>query len=252
MILVDDRIGQGALIKSLGSMGVPVVIQRLNFGDIAFDINGQDDVPVPVGFELKKVGDLLQCITSKRFAGYQLPGLCNTYRVRYLIVEGPKRKGPDGLLEVPVGRSWAPHMSNMRYMDVMSWLAGVEMRAKVQVIHTQDSDDTAQHIFSRFSNGSKSDGDHNSFKVFYEPEELSSGVSFSPITRRRRIAALLPGVGWEKSAGACEVFPSIKALVNSTAEEWTHVQYGRQPSNGRKRPNISLITAKKIIKALDE
>lgn len=250
MIYIDPRAGSGPLIAILGNMGAPVRSLMLEFGDACFDMEGPDGIPIPWGAEVKKVGDAIQCITTKRFCGHQLPGVYRTYKVRNLIIEGPMMKGPDGLLYVPPYKdarpeNWHAHPGRIRYVDFMEWLTGIEVRAGFKLRFTRDTEDTAYHIFAAYVYGQKAWDTHNSFNVFTEPEELVSGISFRPIERRRRFAALLPNIGWKKSESAAAIFPSIAAMVNADAEAWTKVEYGKS-----RKMHIGIEAAKEIVKAI--
>jgi len=245
MIYIDPRVGSRHLLAALGNRGLPASLRQMDFGDVAFDLSGPEGLPIPVGMELKSISDMLSCITTKRFCGHQLPGLCRSYRIKYFIIEGAKREGPDGMLEVPYGGRWTTHPARMYYTDVMEWLTGIEVRAKVLLRFTYDTSDTASQIRALYKYGLKAWEDHNSFNVFTEPEELADGVTFEPILRRRRFAALLPGIGWEKSKSAAELFPSIGAMANATPEEWAKLEYGK-----KRRMKISLKTAVEIVKAI--
>jgi len=254
LIYIDPRVGSGHLLSILGNMGLPVSIRDMQFGDVAYDLRGPDEVPIPVGHEVKRLSDLLACIVSKRYCGYQLPGLCRTYKIRYLDIEGVWDRGPgtNGLIQVPRfpgdrRECWVDHPARMQYTDVLEWLTGIEVQTKTHIRFTDTTQDTAYQIFAAAKYAFKSWDEHDSLNVFYEPEELASGVTFSPITRRRRFAALLPGVGWEKSKGAAEVFGSIGEMANAVAEDWTKVEYGK-----KRRMKIGLQTAKDIVKAIWE
>src|SRR5574342_372474 len=148
MIIVDDR-EKGAMFVGCLPHGL-YQLGRLEYGDVSFVGNGPDDTPVLVGIERKSIGDLLNTITSGRFAGHQLPGLINSYNVVYLIVEGLYRPGPSGLLELRYGAGWAPNEMGRRWMynEVECWVSTMEEKAGLRLRRAPGPPETAAIIQS--------------------------------------------------------------------------------------------------------
>lgn len=147
MILVDDRAGSKEMLDLLPP-GM-AQITRMPYGDCAWTGNGPDGVPVPVGVEIKRLNDVLQCIESGRFAGHQLPGLRRYYTVAYLIVEGIFRAGSGGVLETLHEGRWVAASHGMRrylHRDLWSWLTTMETCGGVLVRVTQGRQDTAEAV----------------------------------------------------------------------------------------------------------
>lgn len=55
---------------------------------------------------------------------------------------------------------------------------------------------------------------------------------------RMRVAAQLPGVGWDKALAAAVWFPSVRAMVNATEREWEQV------------PGVGRVIARQIVRTV--
>ena len=63
------------------------IIVRMDYGDAMVTGNGPCG-QVDIGIERKRIGDLVNSITTGRLSGHQLPGLLAQYYKVYIIVEG--------------------------------------------------------------------------------------------------------------------------------------------------------------------
>lgn len=241
MILLDRRIGSSDLYTPLRQHGIEVDLTTLDIADAAWLGRGPDETPVPCAVEIKKVGDLLSSITSGRLSGYQLPKLIHTYSHVWLVVEGRYRSGDDGILETRQGSAWSPHGGSGRrpftYREVEAYLTTLELRAGIHLRHTFDRGDTAALIAALYGWWTgKAWEEHRAHVALHSPM-LEAGLLYKP-SLKRRIAAELPGVGVSKSAAVADHFPSVKALVDASPEDWTTI------------PGIGKGLAKKITEAL--
>lgn len=220
MLLIDPRAGSENYIAPLRALGAPVEIVQLDYADVAFpDAHGRG-----IGLELKKLPDLLSCITTKRFSGHQLPGLVQSYAEVYLIIEGIWRPNPsDGVLEVWRG-GWVPAGHGKRktmYRDLDAYLTTMEVKGGVRLRRTTSEEETARVVYGLYR--------------WYEAiDEHKSHLALKPVARdaalfhtpslAHRIAAELPHLGYQKGAVAAEHFGSVKAMVNAEAKEWLAVE----------------------------
>lgn len=226
MIMVDPRAGSGHLLAPIRSLGVEVELVELPFADIAFIGVGPDSRPVPVGIEVKKLGDLLACIGNGRFSGHQLPGLLGDYESVWLLVEGLWRPDATGVLETPMHGGWRPlQYGNRRWMyrEVDNFLLTLTLKAGVRVIRTGSSRETAQSLVDLYKwwtvkgwDGHKS---HLAIHQIAPPTALLRKPSLM-----RVLASNLPNVGWERSLAVERHFASIRAMVAAGAKEWAKVE----------------------------
>lgn len=224
MLTIDDRTGSSDLYPVLRGLGLPCTLGRIDFGDVSFTGTGSEGVPVPVGIEYKKVRDVLQCMTNGRFAGHQLPGLVNSYSQVVLLMEGEIRpRHPDGVLEVKSNKGfWYEGTVGTRrfmYRDLAKWLLTMSIKGGLTVSRTADLRETAISI-SALYNWWVGDGydHHRSHLALNVSGDIrgNSGMRDRAILTRptflRRIAAELPGVGFEKSAAVEKFFGTLEAL----------------------------------------
>jgi len=221
-ITIDSREGSAFLINHLPHGMVSV--GRLEYGDVSFVGNGPNDEPILVGIERKALGDLINSITSGRFAGHQLPGLVSSYHVVYLIVEGLWRPGTTGLLEVRKGQGWEPLDRGRRWMwaDVEAWLTTVEQKAGVRIRKTVGMGETAAMILALYRWWtSKEYDEHRAHLTLHKPPDSAALRKASLV---RVMAAELPGIGWEKSERVAKRFRNVVEMVNAEEHEWREVE----------------------------
>jgi len=217
MITIDDR--EQHLMDFMPKN--ITTINRLEFGDASFIGNGPNGEPILVGIERKAIGDLLNSITSGRFAGHQLPGLVNSYSVVYLIVEGIYRPGGTGLLEVRQGSRWGPlDRGNRRWMysDIECWTTTIEQKAGVRIRRTSGMTETAAMIVALYRWWSSKDyEDHKAHMTMHKPAEVATLRKASIV---RVIAAELPGIGWVKSEAVAKKFRTVVDMVEADVKDW--------------------------------
>lgn len=217
MILVDPRSGSQDYIAPLRALGAHVEVVTLEFGDVAF--YGSKRV---VGIELKKLGDMMNCITTGRFSGHQLPGLVEHYQDAYLIVEGLWRPNPeDGTLETWSRGGWCPMRLGKRtwmYRDLDSFLTTIEVKGGVRVKRTGGEAETTRAIYGLYQWWRDFDG-HKSHLAL----NRTAVSAFVRPTFARTVAAALPGVGYEKSAAIALEFPTVRAMVKAKEKDWMEI-----------------------------
>ena len=223
MILVDSRIGSQDLAPIIRSFGVPVDLCTLDFADCAFIGNGATG-PVPVGIELKKLNDILSCITTGRFSGHQLRGLVQQYDEIYLVIEGIYRPNPnDGVLETTYGRGWHAVSQGKRqwmYRELENFLTTVEQRGGIRLRRTADTHETARMVASLYAWWSK---DYDEHKAHLAINRANRGRDTALLVRpslKHEIAMCLPGLGYMKAGAVAGHFSSVRAMINAELSEW--------------------------------
>lgn len=246
MVTVDDRAGSIDLAVPLRSRGLPVKVERMEYGDVAFVGNGPEGCPVLVGIEHKQVSDILKCIVDGRFAGHQLPGLVAAYNHVWLVIEGGVRQDyRNGMLQVPGGKGgWYPaEIGRRRFMgkELDNFLTTVEMKAGVHVVRTLSQTESADKISNLYKWWTAKEWEeHRSHLAFDEAAEASRRATLVPPNVVRRIAKELPGIGWEKSINVAAHFGSVVAMVAADKEDWMKI------------PGIGKGLAAKIVEAIEK
>jgi ERCC4-type nuclease len=235
VILVDPRAGSVDYIPLLRGLGATVEAVTLDFGDVAFYGSGRS-----IGIELKRLNDMLNCIVTGRFSGHQLPGLAAQYQEAWLIVEGYWRPGPlDGVLETRRGREWVPVKLGARtwmYRDFDNYLTTVEVKGGVRVKRTAGPDETARAVYGLYAWWQDFDGHHSHLAL--NRASRDTGL-FVKQTFVRRVAAELPGVGFERSGMCAGAFSTVRKMMQASDKEWTRL------------PGIGAKLAKGIVAAWD-
>lgn len=243
MIQIDSRQGSGEFV-SLFPPGVPTIVGKLEFGDFAFLGNGEGDEPVSIGVERKGIKDLLNSISTGRLAGHQLIGLVNNYHYVYIVVEGLWRFNPtDGMLEERNGPGWTPiQLGSRRFMarEVLGFLHTLMVKTGVMVFYSGSKRETVQVVcmlHGWWSN--KSWDDHTAHLGLVKQHKSTEGaVELVKAPLLRRVAAELPGIGWQKSREVAKHFGSVMEMVLASEREW------------RRIPGIGKTLADRIVKEI--
>jgi ERCC4-type nuclease len=232
VIQVDDRVGSSEMAPLLRSLGCPVELTRMEFGDVAFMGWGANGMPVSVGIEMKRLDDVIACITSGRFAGHQLPGLIQSYDHVWLLVCGEWRaRIRDGVLEQRKpgrggGYYWSETCGGQRtwmWRDVESWLTSMQIMGGLRVHRVPEWQEGARWIKALSSWFAKEE--HHSHLVVYGGKELyqDQALLVKP-TLARRVAKELPGIGVVRSAEVARTFRTVAEMVEATPKDWMQIE----------------------------
>lgn len=223
-ILIDDREGSADLMRHFPK-GV-AELTRLEYGDVAFIGTGPAGRPITVGVEVKRLSDVLKCIVDGRFAGHQLPGLIETYKVRYLIVEGIfKADERTGILVQRRGKEWREvAVGARRFMaaDLEAWLYTAELKAGVHIRVVSGARAAAITIYNMYKWWYKGWDSHKSHLALHSLEPDTSMIREASLIRK--IAKELPGVGWQRSLAVEKHFSSIIAMMTANEAEWMKIE----------------------------
>jgi len=229
MLYIDPREGSKELVEPLSRMGLPVRVERMEYGDVSFVGSGPDG-PIGIGIEYKTVGDLLSSWHDGRLLGHQLPGMLNSYSIVYLLIEGSiSGDSEDGIREWG-RRGWSTIRSQTKYSTLMGWLQTIRTLYGVHVLTTANLLTTAVQVAAIYKWWEKPYASHGSPVEIHTPD-LRRGL-LSP-TRIMKVAHTFPGVGLEKLPDIEEKFGSIREMVNADAAEWMTVPgIGRKTAQG--------------------
>lgn len=220
-IYLDSRVGSRELFPELLPYQIPVELITLPFGDVCFVGRGHDG-PVPIGVERKTIRDLSQSLVTERLTGHQLPGLSDdqVYRFRWLLIEGVWRASDGGFIEVPGGKKgeWKLLQPQLRADGLEGWLLTLELRGGVRVHRCRDLTATAAWlaVLYHWWTGKAWAEHRGHLALGTQPDP----TLFNRPGLARRVAAELPGIGYEKSQDVERQFPTVEAMVAGSEAQW--------------------------------
>ena len=241
-LMLDDRTGSGDLLPLLRARHLPTVLQRMEYGDAAFFGNGPDSCPIPIGIEIKQVSDVLKCVTDGRFAGHQLPGLCTTYELVWLVIEGSFRSdGRSGVLETFHRGRWSPYQIGARrfmFRELEHWLLTMEMKGGIRVKRTFNRDETADFLRNLYTWWTAKEWDEHRSHLAPNLSSLPDRALLVRPTLVRLVAKELPGIGWQKAEEVAKAFSSVLELAVAEEDDWADIA------------GIGKTTARKVVQAI--
>jgi ERCC4-type nuclease len=223
MILVDSRVGSVDLADPLRDMGLPVEVTQLTFGDVCFEGRGNNDKPVLVGVELKKLSDLVSSLRTGRLSGHQVPGMIGpdgAYDFAWIVVEGTWRVGASGVIETPHRfGGWKSLPGKMTGSEMEKRLLTLEMLCGLHIRFTTNRAATLHCLATLFRWWNDQSMDRHSTHLV---EHTSHG--FLPLSEFRQVVKRLPGVGLQASLAAETWFGgNLITAFNAPAEEWAEI-----------------------------
>lgn len=256
MLSIDDRTGSIELLPLFKPYDVTATSTRLEFGDACWLGKGPES-EVLVGVERKTIGDLVQCMRDKRFAGYQLPGLLKVYDWVYLIVEGVTRAGRSGALETLWRRDWRPFSAGSKpilFREVDHFLATLQHIVGLTVWPTSNEEQTVTYIVSRYLWWQKPWIQHDSYREIYAPSdnlEVRRRGSFHihQPTLAERVAVQFPGIG-KAAFSVVKKFKTVEKMVGAGVEEWENVKVEVNGKGGKSLKKLGRSRAEVIWDAL--
>jgi len=224
-LALDDRVGSRHLAPALEALGLPVSIQRLDFGDAAFLGHGPLG-PVMVGLELKNLNDLLSSLRSGRLVGHQLPGMLVDYDHTWLLVEGQWRpNSTTGRLQVKQ-RAWVDLHVGRRgwmYREVDSFLTTLEVMLGVRVKRSGSSGETAAQIAGLYRWWQKDWTRHHGHEA-YDTSRDGPLVELAPAPLVQRMAKELQGVGYQKARRVAQAFATPRVMASAPPGDWLKIE----------------------------
>lgn len=221
-IYVDSRVGSKDLYPLFLKRQVPVELVPLPYGDACFVGRGPSG-PEVIGVERKRIRDLVASLVSDRLMGHQLPGLVDAYRFRWVVVEGVYRTGASGYLEVPRGRGdWGLLEPRLLGAGLDGWLLTLQLRGGTFVQRTRDAEDTADWLSSLHAWWTgKAWHEHQGHLAL--PPQIDGPFGTKP-SLLRKVAATLPGIGFERSADVEQAFVNVVDLVMAEEARWRTIK----------------------------
>lgn len=222
-LFIDDRAGSKDLMKHLT---IPAELCRLEFGDALIIGNGPDEAVTTVGVEVKSITDMLQSVDTGRLAAHQLPGLLATYDVPWLLIYGPYRPGPEKQLQVLTRKGWRSFKLGVRpvpYGYLESFIFDVAATGcRVKHVHCEEDAAAWLEVLHRW--WTKRWSEHKGLRQFDNSKNLSllPGMTVEQF-QIAKVAAQLPGIGFERACAVANSFASIGAMLSATEADWQRI-----------------------------
>lgn len=229
MLLVDRRTGSVDLAPDLERMGLPVTVTTLEAGDVAFAGRGNEDTPLAIGIELKKLttSDLTSSLMTGRLneQGGKMLGVQGHYDYGWLVVEGRYRVGRDGRILVKKGRrkyraqEWEP-IPGLLASVMAKRVLTLELCGGFHVRFTDDRAGTLHFIddLYRWFTDKPMDEHRSNLQPYVPPTKpwATRGLV-------EEVAARFPGIGWGKAVEVGKEFDSVREMVNADPSRWMRV-----------------------------
>jgi hypothetical protein len=226
-LLLDDREDR-TLLDHLQQYGLPLTVTRLDFGDLAI----RSSQGLLIGYERKRITDLIACMQDRRLSGHQLRGMFGLYDRVELVIESIWRPGPNGEIEVPAQGRWIPlyhRGAGISYRQVDSYLYSMTELTGVRVWRTQSPAETAALYASRWFWWDKDYELHRSHDALFtnDPSQQKRGAvnimhgEANPVTL---VAAQIPGID-AKAWDVGKHFASVSDMVLATPRDWRRVAW---------------------------
>lgn len=219
MIALDDRAGSKDLYTPLRKLGLPVDLMRLDSGDVAFLGRGEGGVPVHIGIEYKKLGELITSLRDHRIVA-QAERMRGAFDFSYLLVEGEVLYDAAGLLLTRRRRGLVPLPGRMTVNELHKRLGVLHLRAGVMTLPWAGSQrDTLQLILAYYRLWTDCDLDqHKSHIAIYRPP----GVA--PISQFRIFMQSFKGIGFEASMAIERHFAgNLERAILAPKTEWMKI-----------------------------
>lgn len=207
-VLVDDREARmhGQIIDELELEGVPVIIERSDFGDYVFEgaHNTRLGRNPKIAIELSTVSDVVGKLNNDRLA-FQLSNMILQFDVPVLMISSTIQVSEDGYVMLP---RMPKACTFDRLMDV---LAAAQAHGVI-VLYCAGTANVAKRLLHTIRYWSKPEEQH----AYFRPQTVNREVVM-PIGPEldKRIQCLmgLPGVGEQRAVDALKIFGSVKNVM---------------------------------------
>ena len=216
------------MLGAIRAMGTDAEIAGQLAADFQFSGCGPDG-PVLVGFERKTITDLFDSMRSGRLAGHQIGTMMQTYEVCYLVVEGYWRRGRGtGLVEIRNG-DWKAARGNIRYSEVVRFLASLRELGDVRVWRTADEEETSAYICEEYAWWQKPYSEHRTARTIYGASVRTNRRGHRAAMFRSEASLLekwivqLPGVQ-DRAQELAKYFASPRDLADADLDRWLTIK----------------------------
>lgn len=234
-------------------------LSTLSSGDVSFYGCGRDGT-VSIGIEVKEITELLSSLISGRLQDTQMRGMLNDYDSghRWILHYGRYRPSPvDGSIQTwKEGHSqrragWYTFKPNNRpipygYLEAFKCCSAKEYG--FDFVRVEDVIEACQWLGVLYRTWTRPYHTHKSMHVFDKSQDVKSKLRREQTEERMKSGQLIvsgrnddnesnkrlrdraavfsqfPNIGFERAKTAAEHFPSIRAGVNASAEEWANLE----------------------------
>ena len=219
MLLVDYHVGSIELRAPLRRMGLPAEKGDIP-ADLAWEGRGEKGVPVMVGVEFKKLGELVQSFRSQRLQGHQLLKMRENFDFCYLLVEGELRYDTKGQLLKRAGRQDFKRLPGaMDVSELLKRLCVLHLCGGLNLIWARTRVDSLHWISALYRTWTDCDlNQHTSHIAIYQAPTLA------PVSEFRAFISRIDGISLRKSLSIEKHFGgSIRRAVNASVAEWMSI-----------------------------
>lgn len=254
-LLVDYRVGSKDLFPALLKLGVRASLAKppneLVYGDCCWLGNGPDGM-VEVGVERKNVFDFVSSMRENRLSGHQVSGMCETYDVRYLLLEGE--------WAIKDGTVWAQNKWNVwkelkpgvsrpvSAGEMVGFISAIVNQAGFGLIRTCGADESAYWLRYYWGWWQKPWEEHEALGIGGVGGSLRGAKGEGKVKLVKPdlawcMAAQLPGLGAKRSREISNGFGS--------AREFAGFMYVGEEGDWERLDGVGKVGAKKVVEALD-
>ena len=234
---IDDRIGSVELADPLRKRGLPVVVERMEAADLAWE-SERDGERVVVGVERKRIDDVLTCIRTRRWSDHQLPAMREACDVIVLLIEGIWQAGEDGELKVWRRGGWGHPAVGQRPASMLRSFALTQMfKAGVHVVFSATTTSTLDWLQETYWWWSADGGyarHHSDGGGVYLPQP-----TIGKLNDVGRMACVIDGLGPTWAVWVQEAFKSPADAMQAGIKRWASIEAvskkGRKQKLGVKR-----------------
>lgn len=237
-------------------------LSTLSSGDVSFYGNGSSGT-VSIGVEIKEITELLSSLISGRLQDTQMRGMVNDYDDghRWVLHYGRYRPSPvDGMIQTwKEGHSqrragwytFKPNNKSIPYGYLEAFKCCSAKEYGFDFVRVEDIIEAAQWIGVLYRTWTRPYHTHKSMQVFDKSQDVRSrlrkelteekiktgkvqfhvqgktngnGDSDKRLMDRAAVFSQFPSIGYERAVTAAKHFPSIKAGVNASVDEWAELE----------------------------
>lgn len=245
MLFVDYREGSHDLVAPLQALGLPTTETELESADIAFEGRGEGGLPLQIGIEFKKLGELVGSLRTGRLQGHQLPLMRQQYNHSYLLIEGELLYGADGRLLRRAGRrQFKPMPGGMSVSEFYKRLHVLHLRGGLHPLWAHKREDTLRQIEALYRTWTDCSLDeHKSHIAIY------TAPTPVPVSQFRRTVSTLPDISLQMSRGAQQRFGSLRRAFAAPVQEWAEVV---STSKDGKTRRLGMKAAQRVVDAIQK
>jgi ERCC4-type nuclease len=231
IIQIDPRVGSRELLKHFTKGRACISASELS-ADFQFLGYGPDGI-CSIGIERKRTSEFIS--DYDRFAANQLVPLLNSYRFRFLVIEGAYQPTPDAHVALWERDHWSNRAHDGRtptFKTMWGRQITLMLRTYCLVIPTVSEIHTALAIEGMYNWFQRPWHEHESYNVKYiNPPPVA--LPRVPSVMQNMLMGLSDpekkekGIGWASAVALSEKYNTMEELVNASTAEIADVRIGK-------------------------